>query len=205
LFGLKKGGIMITVQLIDEVKNKISELSTEYRQSPGIILSEDDVKCHLFSKLLLLFNNSMSTSDNGILANPLHSEIKFLDSNGHLSLRPDITIIDPCCLTIKRSDVIDISRKGFVFWGGSLIIEIKFCKAKSGINNKHVATYEEDCQKMLEIHQRLYSIDSINKMHGIFVAFNKTNKGINIFNRFKEKYNGNPNIDIMYGTGNVTF
>lgn len=196
---------MITDQLISEVKTKISEVADEYALSPGIILSEDDLKCHIFSKLVPLLNHRTPTSDDRVFASPLHTEIKFLDSSGRLSLRPDITIIDPINLTIKKSRGIDLSRKGFVFWGSSLIIEIKFCKAKSGISKKHIESYNADCQKMLEIHRRLYANEHTTRMHGIFVAFNKTNKGNRAFNEFKAQYDGNEKIDIMYGTGNFIF
>ena len=100
-------GQTLEEKIITEIKN----ISEEYKSNQGLILSEDDLKCHIFRKLYDLFpNHSIATHDHEITASPLHTEIRFYDEGGKLSLIPDITILDPAGMSIKHG--MSIRTKG---------------------------------------------------------------------------------------------
>jgi hypothetical protein len=80
------------------------------------------------------------------------------------------------------------STKEFEFSGNSIIIEIKFCKSKTGITSRKLSSYQADIDKIKKI-QKIVAQNSNdrNKIHGIFVVFNKTNITCNEFQRFLEQ------------------
>lgn len=197
---------------IESILIKISELEREYQDCQGLILSEDDLKCQLFSKLTTVCNNDNETIDSGIKGSPLHSEINFFNEKGELKLRPDISIIEPNELSILHSVNLTVknnriyfertSGKEFEFSGNTIIIELKFCKNKSGINSRHIKTYLKDIEKI----QRLQNIINVNshgnyKILGVFVIFNKTNLKASGFDDVCKLEN--ESLRIFYGTGNL--
>jgi len=73
-------------QLLDVIHEKLSKLELAWKRMQGMLLSEDDVKCHLF-RLLHEENQflaSYETRDSNIYGTPIHTEIKFFDENGEL-------------------------------------------------------------------------------------------------------------------------
>ena len=59
------------------IENKIDELAHAYDQNKGLILSEGDLKCHIFKKLTEIteFAEYSQTRNHGIKSIPVHSEI----------------------------------------------------------------------------------------------------------------------------------
>lgn len=206
----------MNTKLIKNIIDVISELEVEYQLCNGLILSEDDLKCHIFRKIYPLFDNHQLTMDKGIYASPIHTEIKFFDENDKLTLIPDITILNPRDLsvvhslryTIKSNGIkyLKASKKEFEFGGDTIIVELKFCKTKSGINARHVDTYQNDIDKIKRI-QNIIETRSLNrnKVIGLFIVFNKTDLKSQSFNNFKDQNPDSDTLKIIYKTGNFTF
>jgi hypothetical protein len=206
----------IDQQLVGAILGEIAQLEKAYQFSQGMILSEDDLKCHLFSRISALFTSAVPTLNTGILGSALHAEIKFFDEDNKLTLRPDISIINPDYLSIfhsveykvKRDSVKykDFSSKSFEVGGTAILIELKFTKSKKGINDKNISFYEVDLEKMIRLQQIVRRrSNGRHKIYGIFVIFNKTNKGKVKFDVLNMRYAAAADIHIVYGTGNVEF
>ena len=112
--------------LSTEMPKIIESFASEYQVCQGLILTEDDLKCLLFSKILeVLKDNELSrtqTSDQGgTYASPLHSETKLLNNDQKLSIRPDITIVDTSHISLAGDTHKSmIGRKGFSIFGSSI-------------------------------------------------------------------------------------
>lgn len=198
--------------IIEKIIEKISELESEYQECQGLILSEDDLKCHIFRKIYPLFDNCQMTMDPNIYANPLHTEIKFFDENDKLTLIPDITILEPEDLSIVHSlkykvkangiKYLKTSNKEFEFGGNTIIIELKFCRNKSGINSRHVSTYQKDINKIKKIQEINTNRNSNqNKVYGLFIVFNKTDKKSGSFDDFIHNNPSSDTLKTIYKTG----
>lgn len=197
---------------LESILIKVSELEQEYQESKGLILTEDDLKCHLFSKLNSLVNGSFETMDSGIRTSPLHSELKFFDEDGELKLRPDLCIIEPNELSILHSVNLTVDSQGFryestsgkefEFSGNAIIIELKFCKNKRGINRGHIRTYEKDIEKIKRL-QNIINTNSNgrNEIIGIFIVFNKTNIKSSSFEELLSQQTDK--LKIIYGSSNL--
>src|SRR3989344_5181312 len=79
----------------DIVRSKIIEIKGEFEENHHKFLGEEDIRCHLFSKLLAEFNN-LETTEDGKQTIPLHAQFSFFDKNRSLKEgeKPDILIID---------------------------------------------------------------------------------------------------------------
>lgn len=191
----------------EEIASCVSEIEQDYRSSPGLILSEDDAKCLLFGKIqLLLAGRGQSrgvTAQESVFASPLHTEIKFLDQNGALSIRPDITVMDTTSLSLVHSrEGLNVNRKGFVFYGSATAIEIKFCKARQGIDSRFTSSIQRDCEKLIEIRQRLYPPNEPATFNAVVVVFNRSSRVCQAFNDLQNQYMGAASVRIVYASAN---
>jgi len=203
--------------LVKDIVDFLSDIEKEYQENQGLILTEDDLKCLLFSKLYGHFPKG-KTIDKGISASFIHSEVKFYDENGQLTLRPDLCIIDTIHLSIFHSVEFKVQRSGnnheyksypkkcFEIGGNTIIIELKFCRDKNGISDADIISYNEDISK-IKLLQEIVNRRStgIDKMYGIFAVFNKTNEGYENFKPILEKNKNNDKISIFYGSGLADF
>ena len=202
-----------TKEKIDRIIQKVRVIENLYQKTPGLILSESDLQCLIYNKLYNIFSEPEPTIDENIKAIALHAEISWYDAKGKLTIRPDITILDPNELSIRhgvsmryKNDRIlygQLPSKGCEFKGEAIILEIKFIRRKNGISKKDISNLTRDIEKILKLYQRLSISPSNNKLYGIVIVFNKTNKGKQRFNKFKDKYKNKFNLKIIYGTGNV--
>lgn len=98
----------IDEHLIPRIENEIRDLANDCKRIPGLVLTEDDLKCQLFRRLLRLPGaDQIYQSEDGLWASPVHTEVPWFDENDKLTLRPDITIAVlsryPCrCDELKR-------------------------------------------------------------------------------------------------------
>ncbi len=201
------------VEIFPIIKQVVMDLEIEFKENKGLILTEDDLKCHLFRKLYPLFGESEVTLEPAIKASPLHSELYFFNGNGILSKKPDLAIIQPKNLSIYHSVELNFDSTGirykemcgkeYSFCGTSIIFELKFCKSKNGITSRHIETYKKDIEKIQEL-QTIANTNQVgNKIIGIFIVFNKTNKKTMAFNELLQYED--ETLRILYGTGNVEF
>jgi hypothetical protein len=191
----------------NEIALCVRAIEAEFRNAPGLILSEDDAKCILYAKLYskLLESGSLirPTEQRAILASTIHTEIKFLDENNKPSIRPDITILDTTGISLTESrGTLSISSKGFVLFGSAIAIEIKFCKAARGVGSKFVASVRKDCVKLTQLKQRLYPETEAPVFRGVVVVFSRDGRASQHFANLQAEYADHADVEIIYATAN---
>jgi hypothetical protein len=207
---------MINQSTVDTILLEIKQLEKEYNDCPGMILTEDDLKCQLFSLIKNKVPMKTPTINSGVDGSSLHSEVKFFDEDENLTLIPDLCIIDPTHMSVFHSVEFEVKRKtakfkkysskNFEVGGSAILIELKFCRKHTGIDDADILKYKEDLNKMIRlngiINNRSQGRDEI---YGIFVVFNKTNIGNEKYEHLKTEYHDSQFLSMFYGTGNLSF
>lgn len=199
---------------IEGILQKLDELEREFQSNKGIMLTESDLHCLLFRKIYDLFPHNVPTFNSEIKGSPLHSEIKFFNEKGKLEFRPDITIIRPenysiihsiAEFVIKEDKIVykPTSSKEFEFGGDVILIELKFCREKSGI--KSISRFRKDLSKIRKIKRIVEGNDSKSTVYGIVAIFNKTDNKSQEFERFLHSHAIEQDIIIRYYTGKIEF
>lgn len=199
--------------IISDILQKLTELESEFQSNKGIILTESDLHCLLFRKIYDLFLHNVPTFNSEIKGSPLHSEIKFFNEKGKLEFSPDITIICPenysiihsiAEFVIKEDKIVykPTSSKEFEFGGDSILIELKFCREKTGIKN--ISSFKRDLSKIRKIRKIVKGKDSKANIYGIIAIFNKTDNKSEEFDKFLKYHQCEQDTLIRYYTGNVS-
>ncbi len=186
----------------------INKIELEFQLIKGLILTESDLKCHLYYRLMqtMRYRLPYPTQENMIYANSVHSELPWYDDQNKLTIKPDITILEPGALSIVRGlgERLKLPSKQFEFSGKALIFELKFIRGKRGITKR---VFDErilpDFMKIQRLFHRIDSQGVFGHVFCIFVVFNKTNKVCDEFYEFLKEYGEGDNYKIIYGTGNV--
>jgi hypothetical protein len=196
---------------VQELERVVESLGSKFSNEQALILSEDDLKCHLFNQMYnKYYSSSYPTIEYEIKGCPIHTEIPFYDCEGKLTHIPDITILNPDSLSIKNrlighglpSKKLRLPSKEHEFGGDAVIFELKFCKNKTGISKSNIALYEKDIEKIKKI--QAVNQDR-NKIFGFFVIFNKTDKYNRHFEIFLHSEDNNNQLKIIYATANFRF
>ncbi len=174
---------MIHEQTEDDIKNKIDELGSEYRTCPGIILTETDMQCLLYKKLLEIDILSLlyDTKD-GYKTYAVHTELSWFDLDRKLTLKPDITILLPDYLRITKYKNINFPTKGSEFSGGGIIFELKFNRYKS--MQSFIKSIKQDLEKI----DKLLTIHPSTTCY--FIWLNKYNVESNEIDSLIKEHNG---------------
>jgi hypothetical protein len=207
---------MINTQLVNAILGEIAHIEAEYQFSQGMILSEDDLKCHLFAKIRTLLPQAVPTFNPEVMGSPLHAEIKFFDEKENLTIRPDISLINPAHLSIFHSVEFEVKRgvgrynqyssKCFEVGGSAIMIELKFCRDQQGISERELASYEADLKKIGRLQKIVRErSNASDKIYGIFAIFNKTDIGKEKVTDLQQRYASLPDIHVVYATGKVDF
>lgn len=198
------------------IEQKISEIEHEYQKVQGLILTEDDLKCLFYKKLIQIPNLSKrrKTKDKKIYANSIHTEVSWYDKDGKLAIKPDITILEPENLSILHKyegeqAKLRLPSKQFAFNGNAIIFELKFIRNKSGITPKRFngskGSIMDDYTKIRELFKRLDSQKVHDAVFCYFIIFNKTNIKCSEFDSFIQQNGESDKHKIIYATGNVHF
>ncbi|MGF7036877.1 hypothetical protein [Mucilaginibacter lappiensis] len=202
--------------LVAKILTEIKLLEIEYQSNQAMILTEDDLKCNLFARLKPLMPSRMPTINKDNYGSPIHTEVKFYDEKGFLTLVPDITIVHPRHLSIFHSVEFKIEAtrnrnfgklpsKSFELGGHTIIIELKFCRNTKGIQDEEVNTYQADLDKISRLQNIVRARSNGNdRLYGIFAFFNKTDLGKEKFEQMVSA-NTNPSLHILYNSGKVDF
>lgn len=191
-----------------DIENFVREIERDYQHTQGLILSEHDAQCLLYSKISAHLarerHSRLQTADQGIWASPLHTEINFLDANRELLIRPDITLLDVQDVSLtQRGATRLVQRKGFAFWGSAIVIELKFCKYLKGITPRFADSVRRDCEKIEELRRRLYPQSENPTLSGLVVVFSRSNRHCDSFSQLLDYYSRNPVVKIVYATSNL--
>jgi len=197
------------------IERKIAEIEKEYQQTQGLILTENDLKCLLYKKLMQItkLSKPIETQDQKIYANSIHTEVSWYDKNDKLTIKPDITILEPEYLSILskydkyKSIKLPLPNKEFSFYGKAILFELKFIRNKKGITpkifNNPKNSIERDFKKIQELFERLKSQGGDNDVFCYFVIFNKTDIKCKEFEHFMGQNRHGHRYKVIYATGNV--
>ncbi len=209
------------------IEHIIKRIEEDYRKTKGLILTEDDLKCLIYSKLKGCFQATehrllrhtlssntgsglrwrMNTLDEGIYASPVHTEVAWYDDHDKLTIKPDITILEPNYLSILHGigDSRRLPSKQFQFAGEAIVLELKFIRNKSGITVKTLEnSIKKDFNKIERLNSRLVEQQMPDSMFCYFVVFNKTNIVCDEFESFLRSHGESPIHKVIYATGKVT-
>lgn len=195
------------------VEKTIKEIEDEYQEIQGLILTEDDLISIIFHKLSKNYPKVVKpqpTEDESIHAPMLHTELSWYDKNGKLTIKPDITILDPRYLSIlhKNDERVNLPSKGCSFRGDAILMEIKFVKNKTGIRQATIdGPLRDDIQKIERLFKKLEDQGAPYDLFCYFIIFNKTDIKCREFERFQELTNGHQGgkYKMIYATGKVVF
>jgi hypothetical protein len=193
------------------IEKKIKEIADEYKKTKGLILTEDDLKCLLYRKLMKIpeLSSPKATKNPSILANSIHTEVSWYDKNKKLTIKPDITILEPKNLSILHGCYDYEARlpsKGFEFYGKAILFELKFIRNKTGIRKATVeSNIKKDFEKIKKLFHRLDSQYKPYEIFCYFIIFNKTNIKCPEFEHFLRQNEESDRHKIIYKTGDVEF
>jgi len=194
-------------KVVEIIEGAVISVERRYQCVQGLILTESDLKCLIYRELYEDLSSPEETTDGDVRGIPLHAEVRWYDDRGKLLIIPDITILEPCDLSIKHGVSFRVKggkvrygrlpSKNFEFRGKAIVIEIKFIRERRGISREDILRFEKDVCKI----GYLRSLNSA--LFGILLIFNKTNGGKFLVDQFSERYRNIPYLKIIYGTGNV--
>ncbi len=206
----------IAPPMLDVIEAELRQLEQEFQVNQALLLTEDDLQCHLFGRLRARYPTYIETMDRGVTGLAIHSEVKFYDEDGKLTLIPDLCIIPPGELSIYASIMYGSSprnllkrnrlpSKNFEFGGDALAIELKFCRKKGGINAKDINHYKKDVEKLKRLRDLRHNrSEGREHLLGLIAILNKTEAGGDLVQELIEHHQEN-DIRIFYGTGKVDF
>ncbi|MHA1873781.1 MAG: hypothetical protein ACTSVB_06675, partial [Candidatus Heimdallarchaeaceae archaeon] len=153
----------------NKIDTAVEQVKETFQSYPDIFLTESDMKCHLFAKLLEdnNFSKIKKTKDNSNSIN-LHSEVRWYgNEDKKLKYRSDIVIIDASDLKTKNSTVFRLPSKGYGFNIFFSIIEVKL--RRNGVSDKpFLKNVKKDVEKLQEISKNVSS-----NFIGYLVIFDK--------------------------------
>lgn len=219
--------MLITPALKNGIERIITNTEHEYQNTQGLILTEDDLKSLIYSRLRSYFqslhyalwrqrilnstNNDnltwrMRTADQHIYASPVHTEIPWYDDRDRLAIRPDITILEPKNLSILHGlDEPRLPSKQCEFDGQGIILELKFIRNRAGLGRDDVKEILKDFKKITRLCNRLARQGKSEDLFCYLVIFNKTDIVCNEFLQFMQDNGVGPHHKVIYATGKVTF
>ncbi len=132
-------------------------------------LTEDDVRCLLFSKLKTDLINYSTVS--------IHAEVRWYGTNSEnnkiLKYRSDIVLIDKTDLELNNN-ILPLPTKGYGFNKYYAIIEIKLRRPNDNHSDKsYNKIIQNDINKLKEIKNRTKRYSAINNRKYLMLAFDK--------------------------------
>lgn len=165
------------INLKNEIENKVSELQNEATNNKALILTETDLQCQLYKNLSEIdLLNEMSLTNDGFLTNKIHTEISWYseDNSDRLSIRPDITLLEPENLRItSRFDGRPLPSKGLHSVDGGIIFELKFDRNLKTISEKNFQGIVKDIQSIETIYNRFSNNGVGNLIYSYLILFIK--------------------------------
>lgn len=129
-----------TLSWMQAVEKAINKLQKEYKQNRGMLLTEGDLECHSFNKLmqekeLKGFHTSKSDTINrehygeDYKTSFIHSQVTWFKIDEKSGFEVDITISEPSKMEVKNIELFEqYTSKGFAYDGPCIAIELKFIR-----------------------------------------------------------------------------
>lgn len=134
------------------VERAIRRVEQKFRGYQDVFLTEEDIRCNLFSELLKeeVLSNLTRTQDNSSSI-PIHSEVRWYGSDKSLRTRSDIVLFNVSQLITTYNNSIGLSSKGYAFGDPWIVIEIKLRRVNGPGNPKWKESLLKDIRRMKEL------------------------------------------------------
>jgi len=142
----------------EAVERAIQRVELRFNRHSHIFLTEDDLRCNLFSELLKedVLSSVRRTQDQSCSI-PIHSEVRWYGENGKLKNRSDLVILDVAQLITSNNDLFRLPSKGYGFGGSMVVIEIKLRRPNGPSDNTFKKALMKDILKMKELRRSVNS------------------------------------------------
>lgn len=126
-----------TLNWIKACKEVIGKLHHDFQNNTGLLLTEGDLECHLFNKLMchkelagyFPSKDALRTGTN-ILTSYVHSQVTWFKPDKSSGFEVDLTVADPKYLEVKELEMFEVfPHKGFAYDGPCVAIEAKFIRS----------------------------------------------------------------------------
>lgn len=102
-------------ELCPQIEQAIQETYRDFCAVPASILTESDLKCQLYGRLVRLraLRGVRPTRTPDVLGTMVHTEVPWFDENNRLAIIPDITILEPenlSILNLQRAPLDELQR-----------------------------------------------------------------------------------------------
>ncbi|HEY0319473.1 MAG TPA: hypothetical protein VGC66_00730 [Pyrinomonadaceae bacterium] len=205
--------------LTPRIERLIHRLKVDYSHNPGMILTEDDLQCHLHGRLsrLRAFRYGLPTQDSRVLGFSVHSELTWYDERRKLRIKPDITILEPEEMSIQHGYVSPmlepfcssvsafhmarpLPSKQYEFGGNAITFELKF--ARNGITEYFARLIKQDFKKMMRLFEILDRRGEGESIFSYLIIFNKLPQPMSDtpLAQFMNEHGSGPRHKILYKT-----
>ena len=192
-----------------EIEKVIKEVEFDYQNNQALILTESDLKCQLYLKLQKKgYCECYETRDVNVTGPLIHTELSWFNKKEKLNIIPDISIMSPKCISIKKSlfgKKLPSKECEFTF-SGSILLELKFIKFKCGISKSSVKKIQNDIDKINALYEKLSADRGLDSLPFFcyFVVFTKVNKKCEEVKQLEEEFQY-PWGKVIVCSGNVNF
>lgn len=166
-------------RIATKIENAINNTISEFINFPNCFLTEEDVRCYLFSLLYKInqFSRKYITSD-GEGSIPVHCEIRWYGASKTLKYRSDIVVLDPTDLIVNES--MQLPSKGYGFNKFWAIIEIKMRRINGESDNQFLKSINDELIKLQKIKREVKNNKAEAQYH--VLCFDKKNDISGIIN-----------------------
>lgn len=188
-------------EILKAVDDSIKELIKTFEKYPDIFLTEEDLRCFLYSILMkkkILY--CLGKTSDGSFSIPIHGEIRWYGNNYEdLKYRSDIVVIDTSDLQTQDNRFFNVNSKGFSFNNYYAVIELKLRRVNGDSDNSFLNGnsrrkngINSDLQKIEEIRSAVNESNCKTRFYSI--NFDKKSN----INDISEKLTSFSNINFYY-------
>ena len=143
----------ISTEVKEAIENAIERVKQKFIRTPHIFLTEDDLRCNLYSELIKEdYLCEIIKTEDGNDSIPIHAEVRWYGENKKLKTRSDLVILDVSQLITSHNGAQFLPSKGYGFRGPMAVIEIKLRRPNGPSDNgwKRALHYDLDKIKKLQ-------------------------------------------------------
>lgn len=181
----------VSQEIKTAINTSIMRVKQKFINSPHIFLTEEDLRCNLYSELLKenVLSRVERTQDNSNSI-PVHSEVRWYGENKKMKKRSDLVILDVSKLITIDNGFTQLPSKGYGFSGSMAVIETKLRRVNGPSDN----AWKKDLLKDINKIRELQTLVDLEALYYLIIFDKKRDIGADIPNT------DDPKIEIHYLT-----